>query len=295
MRVLICMLFVLSPILLSRGTDWPKDFVVHGGTQSPDGTLGILVPTLDAGDGDGPNYLADLQKYGILGVIKGGNYQEHELHGSLTTAWSSDSTICLADYGARDCSPSLAVLVVGKDRGTFTQLDIGDYMEKELKAACGNKTANSDGDFEFTPYYRVRDDHRIRFWAVSTTNPRDRDDVPTRCALFQGAFDVGTGKWRDVHTREISPEDADVLYRAFDPTNEWDVSNYPDAKTEFDDLDRLLNDVYEADRLILPEAPFAQIKAHQIAWLKVRDATPSLEVKNLMTRSRIVTLKGLFW
>ena len=61
------------------------------------------------------------------------------------------------------------------------------------------------------------------------------------------------------------------------------------------DLDRTLNDAYQAAGLILPKDRFATIKRDQLAWLKQRDDAKSTTEKSKLTEARIHQLQDLVW
>jgi uncharacterized protein YecT (DUF1311 family) len=64
---------------------------------------------------------------------------------------------------------------------------------------------------------------------------------------------------------------------------------------KFDALDKIMNDVYQAVRVVTPPDRFAEVKHEQIAWLKSRDGAGSVEEKSKLTESRIRTLQELLW
>ncbi len=57
----------------------------------------------------------------------------------------------------------------------------------------------------------------------------------------------------------------------------------------------MMNDVYQAVRSVVAADRFTKVKQEQIAWLKTRDAAPSVEEKSKLTEGRIRTLQELLW
>ena len=56
-------------------------------------------------------------------------------------------------------------------------------------------------------------------------------------------------------------------------------SVFSTEQEKFDALDKMVNDVYQAVRVVTPPNHFAKAKQEQIAWLKTRDAAQSVEEK----------------
>jgi uncharacterized protein YecT (DUF1311 family) len=71
------------------------------------------------------------------------------------------------------------------------------------------------------------------------------------------------------------------------------VFSSEDEKADY--LDKLMNDVYQAVRYVLPANRFAKVKQEQIAWLKTLDAVHSVEEKSKLTEQRITVLQDLLW
>jgi len=72
-------------------------------------------------------------------------------------------------------------------------------------------------------------------------------------------------------------------------------SVFSSEEEKADYLEKLMNDVYQAVRYVLPGNRFAKVKQEQIAWLKTRDPAHSTEEKSKLTESRIKTLQDLLW
>jgi uncharacterized protein YecT (DUF1311 family) len=72
-------------------------------------------------------------------------------------------------------------------------------------------------------------------------------------------------------------------------------SVFSSEEEKADALDKIMNDVYQAVRYVLPANRFAKVKQEQVAWLKTREAADSAEEKSKLTESRIKTLQDLLW
>jgi hypothetical protein len=71
------------------------------------------------------------------------------------------------------------------------------------------------------------------------------------------------------------------------------VFSFEQEKADY--LDKLMNDVYQAVRYVLPTNRFAKVKQEQIACLKTRDTAHSMQEKSKLTGNRIKILPGLLW
>jgi uncharacterized protein YecT (DUF1311 family) len=60
-------------------------------------------------------------------------------------------------------------------------------------------------------------------------------------------------------------------------------------------LDKLMNDVYQAVRFVVPANRLTRVKQEQVAWLKTRDDAHLVDEKSQLTESRIKTLQNLLW
>jgi len=56
-----------------------------------------------------------------------------------------------------------------------------------------------------------------------------------------------------------------------------------------------LNDVYAADRILLPAARFSRLKDEQREWLKQLVGAPTLTDKSKLMQQRIKVLQDLLW
>jgi hypothetical protein len=86
---------------------WSEKLTIHEGTQSPDGSYGIVVSTDENEETD---YLADLKRHRLLGKIEGFDYVEGQYHGGVSTVWSPDSSLCVATQRSRFTFDVAAVL-----------------------------------------------------------------------------------------------------------------------------------------------------------------------------------------
>jgi hypothetical protein len=275
---------------------WPSGFVVHSGTESPGGRYGILVPPHEPEpDEDSNCYLADLQSHRVLGILEGVDYFENRNHAGLSAVWSADSNRCVVTRAGRFGFDTI-VLVEIRGR-TFRQVDLGTAIQHSLDAVIAKEAAkdhleNPGGPA--TAYIRLAKDGRIRFRAVSTSNPKELDDVQTYCALFQGTYDSGAARWTVTDARPITGQMFDTLLVAYENAGD-EVTQFPSEQAKAAAYDRQLNDVYDALRLILPKTEFEKVKAAQLGWLKERNAAPSLEEKNRLVLARIKALLDLLW
>lgn len=152
-----------------------------------------------------------------------------------------------------------------------------------------------------TAYLRFAKDDRIRFRAVSISNPKGLDKVRTHCALFQGTYDSGAGRWTGTDARPISANMFDTLLDAYansggNEATPFDAKQIDRAEQEkAEAYDRELNEVYSALHFILPKTEFEKVKAEQVKWLKQRDAAHSIEEKNQRVQARVKALGDLLW
>jgi hypothetical protein len=299
-------LVVLSGFVVTSGTfeagDWPENYVVHEHSESPDGRYGVLVlsqqAAIDQDQTDGnTTYLANLQTRKTLGEIRGTDYFENQNHRDLQVSWAPDSSTCVLQYDGRYGFDSVFVLELKGE--SFRQIDIGKHIQKTLGQLF---------DGFVNAYFRFGPDHRLKVRALSYTNPKALPDQPNKNALFQGTFDLKSGKWNKANAKETEAFDAlqtayqdDSARHMIVATSPADVpenftgSVFSSEQEKFDALDKIMNDVYQAVRAVTPSDRFAEVKQEQIVWLKTRDAAGSVEEKSKLTESRIKTLQELLW
>jgi Lysozyme inhibitor LprI len=273
--------------------DWPKGYVVHENSESPDHKFGLVVPagfeSEDADEGseasDDANYLANLETHALLGKIAGANHVENQRHGNLNVIWSADSKTCVVNQEARFGFITISVLQL---KGTgFQQTDLGRHIEKALVAAAGDEgTGNA--------WLRFAPNNKLLVRALYYTgNPKgmivgelDGRDKNRKIARFAGTFDLISKKWSASEAHKTNHWDA--LYVIYDEPN-------PSEDKTPERLDEDMNEVYESLRSVLPSGRFAKVHQEQVAWLKERDAAKSVEEKSKLTEERTRTLRAVVW
>jgi hypothetical protein len=302
-------LILLFALMLSLATsktvvaaDWPKDYIVYENSASPDGRYAVLVlskqAAIDQDQTDGNiTYLANLQAHQTLGEIRGTDYFEGQNHRDLQVVWAPDSTTCVLQYEGRYGFDSVFVLELKRE--SFRQIDIGKHIQKTLGRLF-------DGYIE--AYFRFGPRRELKVRALSYTNPKALPDQPNDYGRFQGTFDLNSGKWKESGASKT--EEYDALQNAYqdnfakhmivvaDPAQapkDFTGSVFSSEEEKEDALDKIMNDVYQAVRSVLPASRFAKVKQEQVAWLKTRDAAHPVEEKSKLTESRIKTLQDLLW
>jgi hypothetical protein len=284
--------------------DWPEDHTVLKNSTSPDGRLGVLVVSREAGltddrAGDNSTYLANLQAHQTIGKIEGVDYFEGQNHAGLAAYWAADSKACVVQYDARYGWESVFVLILKNDG--FEQIDLGKHIEAIQKRIF---------DGYMSGYYRFTPDGKLKVRALSYTNPKQFPEEPTYNGLFQGTFDLKSEKWLSGDARKVKSDDWDNLERAYDDDfakhmivvaegkdapEDFTGSVFRTEDEKFDALDKQLNAVYQAVRLIVAPNRFAKVKQEQVTWLKTRDVAKAIEEKSQLTENRIETLQDLLW
>ena len=304
-------------ISLHRKSAWeligPQNYIVHKNSESPDGRYGVLVLSNEAAVKEDQTegnsiYLADLRTHQTLGEIHGTDYFEGQNHRDLTVAWGPDSKWCVMTDWSRFGFASSSILEP-KD-SAFSQTDIGERIQKSLDSVMQKQSHKLEMNGEVTPYFRLGPERKVRLRALTSNNPKRFEDVRTYYALFQGTFDVESKTWTATDTHSINSEQSDALDSAYqdnfaermivavDPAKapeNFTGSVFSSEEEKVDALDKMMNDVYQAVRYVLPANRFTNVKQEQIAWLKTRDAARSSEEKSKLTESRIKTLQDLLW
>lgn len=190
--------------------DWPEHHTVLKNSTSPDGRLGILVVSREAGlnedrVGDNSTYLANLQTHQTIGKIEGVDYFEGQNHAGLAAYWAADSKACVVQYDARYGWESVFVLKLKNDG--FEQIDLGKHIEAIQKRIF---------DGYISGYYRFTPDGKLKVRALSYTNPKQFPEEPTYNGLFQGTFDLKSEKWLSGDARKVKSNDWDNLEGAYD-------------------------------------------------------------------------------
>ena len=268
---------------------------MHSGTGSSNGRYGILVlPHEPDSNEDADCYLADIQSHRVLGKLKAVDYFESQNHAGLSAIWNADSTRCVVTREGRFGFDAISLIELHGQ--AFREIDLGTAIQHSLDAATPKAAAKDDAENQgfATAYVRFGSDGRIRFRAVSTSNPKQLDNVHTYCALFQGTYDPSAARWTVTDARPITAEMFDTLSDAYVSAGD-DTTEFPTEQAKAEAYDQELNGVYSALRSILPKTEFEKVKAAQVAWLKQRDAAPSIEEKNRRVQTRIRALKDLLW
>jgi hypothetical protein len=220
-RVWISLFALTLSIAASRTVaagDWPQNYIVRNGSESPDGRYAVLVlskqAAVDQDQTEGnATCLANLQTRQTLLEIRGTDYFDGQNRRDLTLAWSSDSKWCVVtDWGRFGFSSSS--ILEPKD-STFTQTDIGERIQKSLNSVIQKQSHDHEMSGDVTPYFRLGPDRKVCVRALASNNPKQFDDVKTYCALFQGTFDLGSKKWTSTDARSIDSEQSDALESAY--------------------------------------------------------------------------------
>jgi hypothetical protein len=292
--------------------DWPTNYVVRENSQSPDGRYVLLVETAEAADEQDTNesdvYLADAKAHTTLGTIDKVDYFQHQNHRGLDVFWAPDSSYCVVENDGRYGVDTLSALEIKK--GKFAQTEIGEHIQKSLDGAMKRQSHDSEMSGYVSVHFRLGADRKIRVRATSQNNPKQFENVKTYYGLFQGTFDLGSKKWTVTDSRSTNFDQDDDLGSAYDDgflkhiivaaddkqvPEDFTGSVFRTEEEKFDALDTQLNKVYQAVRSLLPPNRFAKVKLEQIAWVKTRDATKSVEEKSKLTQNRIKSLQDLLW
>lgn len=303
MRWVITFAAVSAALLVISATagDWPKGYVVHGNSESPDRQFGLVIPGPDEGSegSDDANYLGNLKTHELLGKIADADYFERQNHRDLNVIWSADSKACVVEYEGRFGFDTISVLQL---KGTgFEQTDLGRHIEKVLAAAAGEEGTGSAW-FRFAPNSKLL--VRALYY---TGNPKLMDEN-SKQARFNGRFDLVSKKWSASEAHKTKEWDAlSALYTersaVFIATG-GDQSKVPEnfrgtivssEEEKAETVDQDMNEVYKNLRVVLPPARFAKVHQEQIAWLKKREAAKSVEEKSKLTEERTRALRDLVW
>ena len=116
MRLVLGLAFASAALLListaAAAGDWPKGYVVHENSESPDHQFGLVIPgSEEVSEGsDAANYLASLKTHEFLGKLADADYFERQNHRHLNVIWSVDSKTCVVDYKGRFGFDTISVL-----------------------------------------------------------------------------------------------------------------------------------------------------------------------------------------
>jgi len=295
-------LFIAGSSLLAG--DWPTDYVVREDSTSPDGHYAVLVQTAEAADAQTSNesavYLAEVKNHTTLGKIDKVDYFEHQNHSSLAIFWAPDSSYCVIQNDGRYGMDTVMVVEIKDSK--LAQIEIDEHIQKSLDHKLKLESYVS-------PHFRLGNDKKIRVRGTSQNNPKQFEEVKTYYGLFQGTYDLAARKWTVTDAREITEDQSSDLDSAYNDDftkhiivvpdgqpvpDDFTGSIYHSEDEKFEALDSELNSVYRAVRLVLPSR-FAKIKQEQIAWVKNRDASKSVEEKSKLTEDRVRALQDLLW
>ena len=295
--------FLIFALVRTSAIDWPEDYVVQKNSTSPDGRYAVLVATPDAAEQQSSNesavYLADVKAHTAVGEIEKVDYFEHQNHRGLEVFWAPDSRYCVVENDGRYGLDSVILLKLKNN--TFEQVDLGKHVETTQKRVFDGYL---NGNFRFTS------DGKLKIRALSYTNPKEFAEVPTYHGVFQGTFDLKSGKWVSSDARKIKEDDWDNLQTAYNDDfakhmiiaaddsqvpEDFTGSVFRSQEEKLEELDKTLNEVYQAVRSTIPPSRFAKVKQEQVAWLKTRDSAKSAEEKSKLTEDRIKALRDLLW
>lgn len=292
--------------------DWPKDYNVFENSTSPDGHYAVLVQTVDAAEAQDSNessvYIADVKNHTTLGEVDKVDYFEHQNHRSLAIFWAPDSSYCIVQNDGRYGVDRIEAVEIKDSK--LIQTGIDERIQKSLDNVMKQKSHEKEMSGDVSPHFRLGNDRKIRVRATSQNNPKQFEGVKTYYALFQGTYDLAAKKWTITDARSLTEDQSSDLDSAYQddflkhiivippgqpPPEDFTGSIFNTEEEKFDALDTQLNAVYGAVRTLLPPNRFAKIKQEQIAWVKNRDASKSVEEKSKLTQDRISVLQDLLW
>ena len=256
----------LSALGTTAAGDWPKDYVINENSEAPDGHYAVLVQSMDAAteqeDNESSTYLAHVKSHTTLGKIDKVGYFEHQNHRGLEVFWAPDSSHCVVENDGRYGADTISILEI-KD-SSFVQTAIADRIQEALGGAMKKQSHDFEVTGDVSPYFRLGSDR-------------------TFYALFQGTYDLAAKKWTATDVRSINSEQSDALESVYqdnfakhmivaaDPAQapeNFTGSVFSSEEEKANALEKIMNDVYQAVRYVLPANRFARVKQEQIAWLK---------------------------
>lgn len=290
------LILILANLPASFGAEpkWPEGYDIAEGSESPDGRFGVLIPSLEVADKLDdekiPNTLVELKTHRRIGVIRRAHYFHHQNHSGLGVEWAADSSWCAVTYEGRYGFDQITLAEI--KGAACAQTDVGTHIKKALDAAITKQARSASASGDANAHFRPAPGRKILVRAISRTNPKQFDDQPTYCALFQGTFDLASGKWTRSEARKIAnPDDFDSAYSDTLEEN----ATFATEENRLSWYDERLNEVYRAARTVLPAARFAEVKKEQVAWLKRLDAAGSIKKKCELMAARIRELRLLVW
>ena len=190
MRLILGLAFASAALLListaAAAEEWPKGYVVHENSESPDHQFGLLVPGSDPeeaseDDSDTANYLANLKTREFVGKLADADYFERQNHRHVNVIWSADSKKCVVEYDGRFGFDTISVLQL-KDTG-FQQTDLGLHIDKALTAAVGEQGTGS-------AWFRFAPNNKLLVRALYYTGNPKLVEENAKQARFAGTFDL---------------------------------------------------------------------------------------------------------
>ncbi len=272
--------------------EWAEGYELAAHSKSPNGRYGVLLPSRLAADAIDDekirNYLVDLKTHRRLGVIRGVRYFPGQNHFGIQVAWAADSSWAAVSYEARYGFGIITLVEIhGKN---LAQTDLGKHIQKTLNEEIARQPGGSDGCYG-SAYFRAAPGRKVLVRATGLTNPKGLDQ-PTCYALFQGTYDLATGKWTRSESRKI--DNYEPFEAAYTDTLE-EGTTFSSDEDRRQSLDEKLNEVYGAVRVVLPAERFAEVKKAQIAWLKQLEASSNGAAKCKSIATRIKQLRQLMW
>lgn len=274
--------------------DWPEGYEIAENSESPNGRYGVLLPSRLAADALDDekitNTLVDLKTHRRLAVIRGAHYFPGQNHHGLGVYWAPDSSWCAVTLDERYGFE--AVVGIELRDGAWKQVDLGTHIQKALNVVIAKQARSAMAGGYGNAFFRAAPGRKILVRATAFTNPKGFPDEGTYYALFQGTYDLASGKWtRSDASKIASADDFDAAYS----------DDFEEGLTFTLEKDRLswhderLNEVYRAVRTVLSPARFAEVKKEQISWLKRLEASDSIAKKCELIAARVQELRKLVW
>ena len=236
----------------------------------------------------------------MIGEIKDVDYFERMNSRSLSAQWLNDSSACLV-LEAHWLFGVYGVHLVERRGQSIQQTD----LMKRMLAMINPAEDRLNFCFRFQTGPKV---------VVRATVPARQLQETKSSAMFRGTFDIPSNSWGAVNVRRVTFKEHEAIESALagDPEEYTVVSSkqdaaaasaaarpneqvYPSEEKRFKALDELLNNVYAADRILLPSARFSRLKDEQREWLKQLVAAPTLTDKSKLMQQRIKVLQDLLW
>ena len=283
------------PVARAAQKGWSEDYELAENSQSPDGRYAVLLPSREAAekiDEDKiTNTLVDVKAQRRLAVIHGARYFPRQNHNGLTVTWAPDSSWCVVTYEERfGFGP---ITLVEPNDGKCVQHDLGLSIQSSLDAVI-NQQAHEKLGCCGSAHFRAGAERKILVRATGLTNPKSLEGQPTYKALFEGSFDLATGKWTHSAARKITGLEDDDVDSALTGFSDEGIT-YPTEEDRLKAYDAQLNSVYNGLRVLLPAERFAALKKEQIAWLKQLGAQDTTAGKCKLMLARIAELQRLAW